>query len=107
MKIPSVAAVELKAELDGPNPPFILDVRDAEELEISRLRDVVNIPLIELSARMKELNPQENWVVVCRSGTRSGHATAFLLQHGFAMVRNLTDGMNGWARTVDPSLPLY
>lgn len=35
-------------------------------------------------------------VLICRSGSRSARALAFLREHGFTEVRHVPDGMNGW-----------
>jgi len=105
--IPEIDAAGLRGELDGPKPPKLLDVREDDELEISRLPDIVHIPLQELPARLGELDKDADWVVICRGGTRSANATALMLGQGFSTVRNLVGGMNGYARTVDPSLPVY
>jgi rhodanese-related sulfurtransferase len=105
--IPSISPVELSKELGSPTPPKILDVREPEELEISRLPELVHIPLGELPERIGELDAQADWVVVCRSGGRSGQATGFLISQGFKRVRNMETGMNGYAQTVDASLPVY
>lgn len=104
MPLPVVDPVTLRGELDGPTPPRLLDVREPEELAVSRLDGVVPIPLGQLPARMGELDRDADWVVVCRSGARSAQATAFLLGQGFESVRNLAGGMKEYARTVDPSM---
>lgn len=105
--IPEVTPVELAAELKGPRPPKLLDVREADELLISRLDVDYHIPMGELPFRLAELDPNEDLVVVCRSGSRSAHVTAYLLAQGFAHVRNLTTGLNGWSSSVDPSMARY
>ncbi|MEQ1932272.1 MAG: rhodanese-like domain-containing protein [Fimbriimonadaceae bacterium] len=105
--IPSVSANELAQELATGVPLKLLDVRETFELEISRLDNVVHIPMGELPSRLNELDAKENWVIVCRSGARSAHVTETLLANGFSTVRNLDGGMNGWARLVDPNLATY
>lgn len=107
MEIKEVAPVELNAELIGEFPPVLLDVREADELEISVLPNVIHIPMGEIQDRFGELDPDSAIVVVCRSGSRSGKVTAFLNGQGFRSVRNLATGMNGWAETVDPNLETY
>jgi adenylyltransferase/sulfurtransferase len=107
MIVPSVSAVDLKKELEGERPPFLLDVREEDELSISRLPGIVHIPLHELPFRMQEIDPSASWVVICRVGGRSAHATAFLKGNGFTNVRNFEGGMNGWAREIDPAMPQY
>ena len=105
--VPKVDPVSLRAELDGPNPPLVLDVREDDELAISALPGVRHIPLAQIPARLGELDRGADWVVVCRVGGRSGQATAFLLAQGFGRVRNLSGGMNGYAERVDPTMPTY
>lgn len=107
LNVPSLDPEALKAELDGPNPPVLLDVREPEELEISFLPGALEIPLYDLPNRIGELDHSAEIVVICRVGGRSAQATAFLLQHGFQHVRNLTGGMNAWARQVDPTMAEY
>lgn len=105
--IPEVTPSELARELASENPPRLLDVREGYELEVSRIDPVIHIPLGELPQRMGELDKDANWVIVCRSGARSGRATAFMLGQGFRSVRNLSRGMNGWSSDVDPTQPQY
>jgi rhodanese-related sulfurtransferase len=107
MTIPEITPIELAAELEGENPPVVIDVREVHELEISSLPGAVHIPLGELVERLPTLDKEANIVVLCRVGGRSGQAVAYMRQVGFARVRNLATGINGWARTVDPSMPQY
>jgi len=106
IEVPEVTPRQLSDEMRI-RRPVLLDVRGSEELAISRLPDVVHIPLNDLADRIGELDPEADTVVVCRSGKRSAYATAFLLSQGFRGVRNLTGGMNEWARTVDPTMATY
>ena len=105
--VPTTTPSELHQELRRPAPPRVLDVREEHELKISRLPNIVHIPLGELPQRFAELDPAADWVVVCRSGGRSAQATAFLMQQGFGRVRNMETGMNGYAETVDNGLTVY
>lgn len=108
MGIPEIDAKGFRAELDGPNPPVVLDVREPDELAVSRLPEaVVNVPLASLPGALGKLDPRTRYVVVCRVGGRSAQATAFLLGQGFEDVRNLAGGMNGYAREVDATLREY
>lgn len=106
-EVPIVEAGELAAELAGPNPPRLLDVREAHELAICTLSPCEHVPLGALPARLGDLDPDADWVVICRTGNRSGHATTLLRSRGFARVRNLAGGLHAWSRVVDPSMPTY
>lgn len=105
--LPEIQPQDLAALLRTPKPPKLLDVREAEELEISRLEGAVHIPLGTLADRVKELDSSSEWVVICRSGARSANATAYLLHEGFVSVKNLSGGINRWAKEIDPSLAVY
>lgn len=99
--------VELKNELESGAKLFLLDVREAHELQISSLPGIVHIPLGEIEARFEEIPRDEDVVIICRTGGRSGRTAEFLLGQGYSRIRNLTSGMNGWAETVDPSMETY
>lgn len=107
MQIPEITPRQLKAELESSSPPTLVDVREPEELEIARLDPHVLIPMGELPTRLPELDPEDDLVIVCRSGSRSARVTAYLLHQGFQRVRNLAGGVLGWSRDVDPSMRKY
>jgi len=98
---------QLRARLDRGDPLRILDVRDPHELAISRLADAQLIPLPELEARLGELDPADEIVVICRTGARSARAVRILERAGFGRVHNLSGGINRWADEVDAGLPKY
>jgi len=102
-----ISASELKARLDAGDRPCILDVREAWELEISRLDGVVHIPMNEITGRVTELDPARETIVMCRSGGRSLRVAEFLAGHGFTNVANLSGGILAWGEDVDPALRPY
>ena len=104
---PEVSALDLAVELQGENPPVLLDVREPDELEINSLPGIVAIPIGQIVNRKLELDPTADTVVICHTGFRSGQVTAYLLDNGFPRVRNLTGGMKAWVREIDPSMPNY
>lgn len=86
---------------------ILLDVREKFELEISRLPNIVHIPLSRLPTTLGSLDKDAEIIVICRTGRRSGHATDYLRDQGFRKARNLVGGMNAWARDVDPNTQTY
>jgi adenylyltransferase/sulfurtransferase len=103
----AITPLELKALWDRGERPFLLDVRNPEEIAICRIEGSTVIPLPELEGRLGELDPAVPMVVHCKSGMRSAKAIALLRTHGFTRLRNLTGGILGWIKDVDPSLPSY
>jgi rhodanese-related sulfurtransferase len=105
--IAAITPSELKASIDRGDRPFILDVRNPEEITICRIPGSTVIPLPELPGRLAELDPELPMVVHCKSGARSQKAIHLLRGAGFNRLQNLTGGILAWVRDVDPSLPTY
>jgi adenylyltransferase/sulfurtransferase len=85
----------------------ILDVRNPEEAQISRIGGSILIPLNELPERVAELSTADQMVVHCRMGGRSAKAVEFLRSVGFRKVKNLVGGINAWAEEVDTTIAKY
>lgn len=102
-----ISPEQLKTRLDRGDDIFILDVRNPEEYEISRLQGSTLIPLNELPERAAELDSARDIVVHCRSGARSARAVEFLRQAGFRKIKNLVGGINAWADDVDQTMAKY
>lgn len=99
---------ELASWLEQDSRPFLLDVREPAEAEIATIPGTTTqIPVGQLSARLGELDANQEIVVYCRSGSRSAQALNVLQAAGFTNVHNLTGGINAWATDVDPSMPRY
>ena len=104
-----VGAWDLKERLSGPEPPFLLDVREPYEWDLVSLEGdgAVLVPLGELADRLGEFPEDRDIVVYCRSGIRSARAADILVDAGFRRVSNLVGGVLTWVDEVDPSLPKY
>jgi len=102
-----ITAQQLSSMLkDNPNLRLI-DVREPHEREISDLDGSELIPLGQFAAKLNELDSAEELVIFCKAGTRSTRALEILVSAGFKKVKNLKGGINSWAVSVDPSLPIY
>jgi rhodanese-related sulfurtransferase len=88
--IPSVDPDGLSADA------VVLDVREPDEWQAGHIEGAVHIPLSQLPTRVEELSPDDEIVVVCRSGGRSSRAAGWLSQNGFDVL-NLDGGMVAWA----------
>lgn len=89
---PLETADALASELDGPNPPLVLDVRTAQEVGAGALPGSLHIPLDELRARLDEVPRDRAIAIYCRSGFRAHLALRTLVQNGFTGVKNVTGG---------------
>ena len=107
MPVPEITSQELKRRLDAGEALQVLDVREPWEYAIAHLAGSRHIPLQELPRRLQELDPAAEFIVMCKVGGRSRHATEFLLAQGFARVSNLAGGIDAWTRDIDPALASY
>jgi rhodanese-related sulfurtransferase len=89
-----ITVEELKERLDKGQKFHFLDVREEWEFEEDNL-GAQNIPLGELPHRLSELEnyKDEEIVVHCRSGARSGNAKKFMESKGYSKVRNVLGGI--------------
>ncbi len=89
-----ITVQELKERLDKGETFNFLDVREDYEYEEENLGAKL-IPLGELPDRIEEISNWKNEEVIvhCRSGARSGRATAFMEGQGFTNVRNVLGGI--------------
>ena len=76
--------------------PLIVDVREPNEILEVRAEGVMVMPLSTFTARYGELPRDRPLLMICRSGARSGQATAFLLSNGWTDVSNVAGGMLAW-----------
>ncbi|MGD6818621.1 rhodanese-like domain-containing protein [Metabacillus sp. 84] len=90
-----MTAAEVKAKLEEGTNLNIVDVRETDEVAEGKIPNAVNIPLGLLEFRMNELDKSKEYVLVCRSGGRSGRAHQFLESQGFNVI-NMTGGMLAW-----------
>jgi rhodanese-related sulfurtransferase len=107
MFAPAISVEEFKAKRDRGENITLVDVREPHEWAISDLPGSVKIPLGTLPQRVGELPRDEEIVVYCRTGGRSGNAVQFLRQRGYDKAFNLAGGINRWAEVVDPTMARY
>ncbi len=76
----------------------IVDVREPHEFtgELGHVSGAQLVPLGTLPQQIEGWNKDEPYLVVCRSGGRSGQAAAFLAGRGFKQVMSLAGGMLAW-----------
>jgi rhodanese-related sulfurtransferase len=87
--------------------PLLLDVREPWEFQTCRIEGSTHVPMNQVAARKDELAGAADVVVICHHGGRSMQVAMFLEKNGFPSVHNLAGGVDQWAKTVDPSMPVY
>ncbi|HSJ30408.1 MAG TPA: molybdopterin-synthase adenylyltransferase MoeB [Longimicrobiales bacterium] len=107
--IQNITPIELKQRLDAGEKITIIDVREEFEWDIANLGQFGArlIPLDQILERRSEIDPDEDAVVLCRSGSRSAGAIRQLRAHGYDRLMNLKGGIRRWAEEIDPGMPTY
>ena len=88
---------ELKEKMDRGDDFLLIDVREPHEHEEFNVGGQL-IPLGVLPNKLAALRPHqdEEIILYCRSGNRSGVAKQLMERSGFKVVRNLLGGMLDW-----------
>ena len=95
----TILPTEVQQKLEAGEAINIIDVREVAEVEEGHIPGIIHIPLGLLEFLMHELDKNKPYIMVCRSGGRSGQATAFLQSQGFD-VTNMSGGMLEWSGEV-------
>lgn len=82
-------------DVENRTDEVVIDVREAEEVAEGRVPGSLHIPLGELDQHLDELDRTKRYMMVCRSGGRSGKATEYLESQGFD-ASNMEGGMLDW-----------
>ncbi|WP_339158483.1 rhodanese-like domain-containing protein [Paenibacillus sp. FSL W8-0186] len=90
-----ISPQELSARLKKGEAVKMLDVREPEEWAAGHIEGAKHIPLGQILERLGELDADEELIVICHSGNRSGLACELLEEKGFNVV-NMTGGLLAW-----------
>jgi rhodanese-related sulfurtransferase len=83
----------------------VIDVREPDEYvgPLGHIAGAELVPLTTIPDAASGWDRAATYVIVCRSGARSGRAAAWMASAGFTDVYNLAGGMMGWN---DAGLPV-
>jgi glyoxylase-like metal-dependent hydrolase (beta-lactamase superfamily II) len=95
-----IDAADLAARIGTADEPFVLDVREPDEVAEWSISGSLNVPAGELPQRLDEVPDDREVVVVCAAGGRSRTAAQFLSERGLR-VASLRGGMAAWGRVYD------
>lgn len=73
----------------------LVDVREVDEFESLRLEGARNLPLSQLADTYEQLDKDQLYYVICKSGMRSARACQFLAEQGYEVI-NVQGGMTAF-----------
>ncbi|MGI0055558.1 MAG: MBL fold metallo-hydrolase [Thermoplasmata archaeon] len=102
-----ILPIKLRALLESPEPPLLLDVRPGRERRWANLPSDLHIPLSELPERADELPLGRTIVAYDHHGAQSSRAAEFLLTRGYGRAASLEGGIDDYSLQADPAIPRY
>ena len=93
--------------------PIIIDVREDSELEIASFpMEFLHLPISKVSAEYVESKisdaKDKKFVVLCHAGIRSYNFGQWSLDNNLVEeIWNLEEGIDGWSRYIDKTIPRY
>lgn len=74
---------------------LVIDLRDSEKYNSGHLENAINISFDDFESKIDELRGYENQniILICNTGNKSGKASKMLVDNGFKKVYNAQDGM--------------
>jgi len=81
----------------------VLDVRTQSEYDDGHIEGAINISVEEIADRLGELSADDDILVYCRTGNRSGTAVRIMKENGFSKIYHMHEGISTW---VSEGLPV-
>lgn len=91
--VPRISPIDaLQRQREG---ALLIDVREPEEWQSGHAPNAQHLPLGQLTQQLSSLPRGREILFICRSGNRSGRATAYARAAGL-IATNISGGMHAW-----------
>ena len=98
--VPGITATNLYEWLgnESREQPILLDVRTAEEFEVSHLDGAMRVePEVEIAQLPPSITPDKPITLYCAVGYRASELANRMIEAGYAQIYNLSGGIYQWA----------
>lgn len=103
--IGTISVAELHQRLQTPGEkPLVVDVREQNEYDEVHIEGVRLAPLAEVETSLADVPKDQEILLICRSGNRSGKAADRLAARGYTNVKNVEGGMLAWEANGYPAV---
>ena len=75
---------------------LFIDVREQTEYDAGHLPGITLIPMMQVPDRLDEIPTDQQVIVTCHSGNRSGQVADFLINMGYSNVHTMDGGIAEW-----------
>jgi hypothetical protein len=85
-----------------PQGAQLIDVREEDEFATGHAAGAINIPMSEITSRVRDLDGTEDIYVICQLGGRSAKVAEFLEEQDFPVI-NVEGGTSAWIKAGLPT----
>jgi len=96
----TITPEEVQAKIEAGEQLNLIDVREDDEVANGMIPGAQHIRLGLVEFKHQDLDKTKDYIMVCRSGGRSGKACEFLEEQGYN-VTNMSGGMLEWQGEVE------
>lgn len=97
----TVTPDEVAAKLAAHEEIFLVDVREMRPFRARHIEGAIHLPAGDFADRYtRELDPEDEVILVCERGQTSEAAAKFLVAQGFTNVATVAGGMDAWTGPV-------
>ncbi|CAM4235184.1 rhodanese-like domain-containing protein [Lederbergia lenta] len=102
-EIKTITPEEVKTQLSEGVNLHLIDVREDDEVAEDMIPKAVHIKMGEVPEHLDQLDKDKEYIIICRSGGRSGRVCEYLNEQGYN-VTNMVGGMLEWTGPREPKL---
>jgi len=102
MEIKTITPEEVKTKLENEETLYLIDVREDEEVAEGMIPEAVHIRMGDIPEHLEQLDKDIEYIIICRSGNRSGKVCKYLMFQGYEKVLNMSGGMLKWTGEIKP-----
>jgi rhodanese-related sulfurtransferase len=99
--IKTITTDELQKKLENGEELHLVDVREDEEVAEGMIPQAIHIKMGDIPESTDRFDKDKEYIVICRSGGRSGNVCHFLQDQGYKVV-NMEGGMLAWEGETKP-----
>ncbi|MBS4200071.1 rhodanese-like domain-containing protein [Bacillus sp. FJAT-49732] len=93
--IKTITPEEVQKQLEEGKTLNLIDVREDDEVAEGMIPTAVHIKMGDIPENLAKLDPNKEYIFICRSSGRSGRVCDYLFDQGYK-VCNMVGGMLEW-----------
>ncbi|MBS4216742.1 rhodanese-like domain-containing protein [Bacillus sp. FJAT-49711] len=91
----TITPEEVQKQLEEGKTLNLIDVREDDEVAEGMIPTAVHIKMGDIPDNLEKLDPNKEYIFICRSSGRSGRVCEYLINQGYN-VCNMVGGMLKW-----------